>query len=172
MFLSRRAYVGVSPKYTNEVEIEYGISKQDPYFKISEKNAVKDQESRAVLSHFCLLLGPCPYYCSCHGNVIFPSEGVLGHVPKTIHNSTRLENSKRLVKFRVFIGDVATRFRLPCVKRNIFFRFWEFSCAAGSQLRVHESTSCAVPGCLGLLSGAPDTLTHPIRTVLQCRGRS
>ena len=42
--------------------------------------------------------------------------------------------------------------------------------AAGSQLRVHENTSSVASGCLRLLSGAPDAVTHPIRSVPEFRG--
>ena len=52
---------------------------------------------------------------------------------------------------------------------NIWF-FLLLDCAAGSQLRVHESTALVVSGCLRLLSGAGDALTHPIRSMPQFRG--
>ena len=54
------------------------------------------------------------------------------------------------------------------VKWNSFAILGLF-CAAGSQLRVHQSTSWVVSGCLRMLSGAHDALTHSIRNVLQFR---
>ena len=62
--------VGVSPKYTNDLEIEYGICKQDPYFEISEKKLqiVKNTE---ILGMFCPFLGTITYYPSRERNIHF-----------------------------------------------------------------------------------------------------
>ena len=45
---SRRAYVGVSPKCTNALEVEYGICKQNQYFESYRISAADKQDSRGA----------------------------------------------------------------------------------------------------------------------------
>lgn len=60
--------VGVSPKYTNDLEQEYGICKQAPYFEISE-NMLQINKSAELFSFcFAIFWGPTTYYLD--GNVI------------------------------------------------------------------------------------------------------
>lgn len=52
-----QARAGVSPKYTSDdVEIEYGICKRDPYFEILEK-ALKIDMNPELFRYFFALLG-------------------------------------------------------------------------------------------------------------------
>ena len=83
---SWRAYggVGVSPKYTNVWEIEYGIYKQHPYFENSEKYTANKQESRAFFT--CFVLGAITVLLE--RNFLFRS--FFGYVPKIVQNA-RLE---------------------------------------------------------------------------------
>ena len=60
------------------------------------------------------------------------------------------------------------RVKLPRVNWNVFAILGDF-CAVGSQLRAHENTSRVASGCLRLLPGTPDAVTHPIKSVLEFR---
>ena len=66
-----------------------------------------------------------------------------------------------------------SQFLIQTKRKRQPFLITLFSCAwhvLRSQLRVHENTSCVICGCLRLLSGAPDNLTHPVRSLPQFRG--
>ena len=97
---------------------------------------------------------------------MFSSAGVSATFQEEIKHPP--EEQQTFVESRLFIGDEAIALG-SCALNEIVLRFWDFFCAAGLQLRVHENTSLVVSGCLRLLSGAPDALIHPIRSIPQFR---
>ena len=74
-------------------------------------------------------------------------------------------------EIRVFLDDVAIGLLMAPAREREYVCDMGGFCATGSQLQVDENTSSVGFGCLRLLSGEPDALTHPIGSVTQFRGR-
>ena len=77
---------------------------------------------------------------------------------------------RRFRESRFFNGDEAMVLRLSHARELFFLAISRVFRAACSRIRVHENTWRVVSANLWSLPGAPDSLTHSIRSVPQFRG--
>ena len=103
---------------------------------------------------------------------------LVRRVPSTLQNiSKHPPGEQQLLVKSVFSSVMYTAIHgtiesLPRVTSTIFWPLWEIFVVLARTWtsRKHPGSTYVVSGCLRLLSGAPDALTHPARSVPQFRG--
>ena len=86
--------MGVSPKFTNDLDIEYGVCEQGAYFSKVAKNILQMNNSTDLFMPF-FFFGSTTCYLSRERSFVFGS--TVGYVPSLVKNS-RLDNSERLAR--------------------------------------------------------------------------
>ena len=121
------------------------------------------EEARHVEPLLGLFGGPITCYSSTYnGNAVFFPQH-LRRRPKKICNIL-LDNSNILVK-AISSPVIKPLHYTPASEMKHSAILGAFSLLLARKFGLHENTSCVVSGCLRLLSGPPDALTHSIRSI-------